>query len=354
MQTDKQPSSTGWTWMLAIVLGIVVAGLQDGFGGFVVGALLGVSLAQVLHLRTQLKRQSERIEELQFLQETRSEPPAEQPAASPPPRPAPAPAPRPAQPRQAPIFDKTTDIPAPVAATPAPPIAATAATPVAQPAPSPLPRRPAPPPVDTWTDKFIRWFKGGNPLARIGIVILFFGAAFLAKYAAENSLFPIELRFIALAIGAFALLIVGWRLRDRQRRLRATAAGRRYRRPVSRRCSPRRACISCCRSGWRFALLVVIALAAAILAVAQNALSLAVIGTPGGFLAPILVSTRQRQSRRAVHVLRDPESRRVRGRVVQDLARAQRARLRVHVHDHGTVARQRLSSRTTCTAPTSS
>ena len=60
------------------------------------------------------------------------------------------------------------------------------------------------------------WLKRGNPLARIGIVILFFGAAFLAKYAADNSMFPIELRFIGLALGAFALLIVGWRLRERR------------------------------------------------------------------------------------------------------------------------------------------
>jgi uncharacterized membrane protein len=40
-----------------------------------------------------------------------------------------------------------------------------------------------------------------------------------------------------------------------------------------------------------FGLLAVIAIAAAVLAVAQNALPLAVIGTAGGFLAPILVST---------------------------------------------------------------
>ena len=44
-------------------------------------------------------------------------------------------------------------------------------------------------------------------------------------------------------------------------------------------------------TGLAFGLLVVIALAAAILAVGQNALSLAVIGTAGGFLAPIMVST---------------------------------------------------------------
>lgn len=138
--------------------------------------------------------------------------------------------------------------------------------------------------------EFVAWLKRGNPLARTGIVILFFGAAFLAKYAADNSMFPIELRFIALAGGAFALLIVGWRLRERRAvygqllqgggiaglYLTVFAATRLYQLlPFT----------------LAFGLLAIIALAAAVLAVAQNALALAVIGTAGGFLAPILVST---------------------------------------------------------------
>jgi uncharacterized membrane protein len=134
------------------------------------------------------------------------------------------------------------------------------------------------------------WLKRGNPLARIGIVILFFGAAFLAKYAADNSMFPIELRFIALALGAFALLIVGWRLRERRAvygqllqgggiaglYLTVFAAARLY---------------QLLPASLAFGLLAIIALAVAVLAVAQNALALAVIGTAGGFLAPILVSS---------------------------------------------------------------
>lgn len=156
------------------------------------------------------------------------------------------------------------------------------------------PARPAPPREPSATDRaiagFMVWLKRGNPLARIGIVILFFGAAFLAKYAADNSLFPIELRFIALAIGAFALLIVGWHLRERRALyaqllqgggiaglyLTVFAATRLF---------------QLLPPTLSFGLLAVIALAAAVLAVAQNALALAVIGTAGGFLAPILVST---------------------------------------------------------------
>ncbi len=132
--------------------------------------------------------------------------------------------------------------------------------------------------------------KRGSPLARAGIVTLFFGGSFLAKYAAEHSMFPIELRMAALGAGALALLLIGWRLRGTQPLYAQTlqgggiagfyltvfAATRLY------QLLPTQAAL---------ALLVVVALGAAVLAVAQNALALAVIGTGGGFLAPILLST---------------------------------------------------------------
>ncbi|HKE96119.1 MAG TPA: DUF2339 domain-containing protein [Povalibacter sp.] len=282
---DKEPSSTGMTWLLGIVMAIVVGGLQESAAGVLVGALLGILFAQVLHLRTLARRQRDQLERLQ------DEQAAQRRAAEPPPQPAP----RAPEPRRAPVFDKTPDAAAPTP-TPRPVIEPAAAAPMqaAPPARPPAARVIVPPSepsaVDRWISDFVRWFKGGNPLARIGIVILFFGGVFLAKYAAEHSLFPIELRFIALALGAFALLIVGWRLRERRPGyaqllqgggvaglyLTVFAASRLY---------------HLLPLGFALALLVVVALAAAILAVAQNALSLAVIGTAGGFLAPIMVST---------------------------------------------------------------
>jgi uncharacterized membrane protein len=170
------------------------------------------------------------------------------------------------------------------------PAAAAAAPTVAQPTPA----RPLPPPTPTAIDRaiagFIAWLKRGNPLARIGIVILFLGAAFLLKFADDKGLIPVELYFIAVALGAFALLIVGWRLRDKRANyaqalqggaiailyLTVFAATRMY-----QLLPPTLA----------FGLLAVVAVASAVLAVAQNALALAIIGTTGGFLAPILVST---------------------------------------------------------------
>ena len=43
------------------------------------------------------------------------------------------------------------------------------------------------------------WFTGGNALTRIGVVVLFFGVAFLLRYFAEHFTMPIELRLAAVA-----------------------------------------------------------------------------------------------------------------------------------------------------------
>jgi uncharacterized membrane protein len=279
MQTEKRPSSKGATWGLAILLGIVGASIQESFGGFFIGAALGGLIAQILHLRS---RTAALDQELQDLRQRLAGFRAAAPEERAPPERAPTPAP-------APTSEATPQPP------PAPQPAMAPARTVASIVEQPLPARPArPPSTPTATDRaiagFIAWLKRGNPLARIGIVILFFGAAFLAKYAADNSLFPIELRFVGLALGAFALLIVGWRLRERRAiyaqllqgggiaglYLTVFAATRLY---------------ELLPPGLAFGLLAVIAIASAVLAVAQNALALAVIGTAGGFMAPILVST---------------------------------------------------------------
>jgi uncharacterized membrane protein len=289
MQTEKRASSQGATWGLAILFGVVGAAIQQNVAAFFIGAAIGALIAQILHLRSRTETLDQQIQELkQRLAGSKPAPDATAAhddstptrpiaptsgSASATPRPASTPAPAPAQAQQ---------IPQPVVRT------AAAQSTQSQPA------RPAPPRTPSAVDEaiagFMGWLKRGNPLARIGIVILFFGAAFLAKYANDNGMIPVELRFIALALGAFALLIVGWRLREQRAvygqllqgggiaglYLTVFAATRLYQLlPLT----------------LAFALLAIIALAAAVLAVAQNALSLAVIGTAGGFLAPILVSS---------------------------------------------------------------
>jgi uncharacterized membrane protein len=282
MQTEKRASSQGATWGLAILFGVVGASIQQSVGGFVIGAVVGALCAQILFLRTrtealekQLHELKQRFAGLKAAPEERAEQkPTVVPAAAP--AAAPSLAPQPAMTASAPP------------AAPAPrPLAARVDQPLPPPPPAP-PREPTA--IDSAIDGFMTWLKGGNWLARSGIAILFLGAAFLAKYAADNSMFPIELRFIVLAIGAFALLIVGWFLRERRALYAQLLQGGGIAGLYLTVFAATRV-FQLLPTTLAFGLLAVIALVAAVLAVAQDALSLAVIGTAGGFLAPILVST---------------------------------------------------------------
>jgi uncharacterized membrane protein len=302
MQPEKPASSKGLTIGLALLFGVLGAALASSVGGFWSGAMLGALLAQVLHLRGRVQALQEQLQLLRWstargedkapaapsespLQRTTAAPEATAPVERAPP------APEAAVPASTTTVETPTE---PLAEAPMSPatMAAASAEPAAAAAVS-APRQPAAPPepssVERLIGEFMGWLKRGNPLARIGIVILFFGAAFLAKYAADNSLFPIELRFIAIALGAFALLIIGWRLREKRAVYAELLQGGGIAGLYLTVFAATR--FDLLPTGLAFGLLVVIAIAAAILAVGQNALSLAVIGTAGGFLAPILVST---------------------------------------------------------------
>jgi len=172
------------------------------------------------------------------------------------------------------------DEPAPAApidlqpSTPAPPIPSMRAT-----------ERPARKPSPIW-----QWFISGNTVVRVGVVVLFFGIAFLLKYAYEHTHVPIELRLTGVCVAAIVLLIIGWRLRLKRPGyalalqgggvgvfyLTVFAAFRLY-----QVLPPEAALI----------LLFLIAALSAVLAVLQDAQSLAALGASGGFLAPILAST---------------------------------------------------------------
>lgn len=285
-QGQHEESSSGSAWVLAVLFAIVVGALQQDASGFVVGGLIGYLLGRVSQLGHQVQRLSQRLrpgdvavpaaqaESPASASTQPAEPTAAGPAAaSPPPDEA-------AETTPSAAAVAAADVIAAPAQTPSPTAAAT--TPgFARSEPSALGRA-----IDRgWT-----WLRGGNPLARAGIVILFFGAAYLAKYAAEHTVVPIELRFAFIAVGAMVLLVLGWRLRARKRiyahilqgggiaglYLTVFAATRLY---------------DLLPPGFALALMVVVAVTSAILAVAQSALALAVIGTAGGFLAPILVST---------------------------------------------------------------
>ncbi|WP_257249981.1 DUF2339 domain-containing protein [Burkholderia cepacia] len=192
---------------------------------------------------------------------------------------APAPAPAPAPVRTA----------APVPAAPH----ATETPAAAAPAPSVPPTPPKPREPD-FVERAFRaardWLLGGNTVVRVGIVVLFFGVAFLLKYAADNNMLPIEFRLAGTALAAAALLATGWRVRARRAAyglvlqgggvgilyLTIFAATKLY---------------ALLPVGAAFPLMVAVCALSAFLAVRQNALPLAFMGTAGGFLAPVLLST---------------------------------------------------------------
>lgn len=135
-----------------------------------------------------------------------------------------------------------------------------------------------------------RWFLQGNPLAKLGILLLFLGLSFLLRYTVEHTLLPIELRLTATAVFATALLGMGWRLRQKQRIyaliLQGGATGVLY------------LTVFGAFRLWQmlpvtlaFVLLVVICAASVGLAILQKSLSLAMLASIGGYLAPLLLST---------------------------------------------------------------
>ena len=136
----------------------------------------------------------------------------------------------------------------------------------------------------------VRWFMQGNPMAKLGILLLFLGLSFLLRYTVEHALFPLELRLATAALFAIGLLAVGWRLRHKQPVyaliLQGGATGVLY------------LTVFGAFRLWQmlpmtlaFALLVVICAASVGLAILQKALSLAMLASLGGYLAPLLLST---------------------------------------------------------------
>lgn len=138
----------------------------------------------------------------------------------------------------------------------------------------------------------LQWFKGGNAIVRIGVLVLLVGVILLLRLASDLLAIPIEVRLGAVAIGGAALTLTGLTLRLRQNRrsyaisiqgaglaivyLTLFAAFRLY---------------TVLPASLTFALLAILAVVSAGLALMQNALPLALLAFGGGFLAPLLTAT---------------------------------------------------------------
>ena len=136
-----------------------------------------------------------------------------------------------------------------------------------------------------------KFFTTGNPVVKIGALVLLVGVGFALKLAIDQGVFPLELRFAAIGLLAIVIVAVGWRVRANHLAysliLQGTGIGILYMTVFTAvKVTP-----PLLPSLLAMLLMIGLVLFSGSLAVLQNALSLAVIATIGGFLAPVLVST---------------------------------------------------------------
>lgn len=276
--------------VLTVILtltGIILGASTLGLGGWLAGGIMGYLLAQVLQLSGQIKKLEQAVNRLQQ--------PASRNINQAPATVAAAPiASAPAAEPQADMHP-TSELPDPDITEPTSPITMQPLdllTPSAPPF-EPVPAIPLPPRVPDLGDKAIAlvkdFFTQGNPIVRVGMVVMFFGMSFLVKYAASEGFIPLELRLAVVALIALALVAIGWKTRAKEGGyglvlqgggiaalyLTVFAALKLY---------------SVLPPGFAFVLMVAMVMLGAALAILQNAQTLALVATAGGFLAPILTS----------------------------------------------------------------
>lgn len=249
--------------LIAGLTGFVIGALTIPDQGWLIGALIGGLLGQLLHLGDRLQDLEQKLNLLKG--GAAEEPPAREPL-----RPTPA------------VQESPKAPPPPSVTISSPPV------PVSASAPS-TPAYEMPKFLAKLLDRARRFFFEGNPIVRVGMVVMLFGLGFLVKYAASAGLFPIHLRLAAVALIAIALLVIGWRTREKRSGyglvlqgggiaalyLTVFAATKLY---------------LIFPPALAFALMLLIVCLGVLLAVLQNAQVLAVMSTAGGFLAPILTS----------------------------------------------------------------
>jgi len=130
----------------------------------------------------------------------------------------------------------------------------------------------------------------GNIVAKLGVVILFFGVGFLLKFAYDRGMFPPEMRLFAVAAASAVMFVIGGRLLNRQRTyaivLMGGAMGLLY---LDVFFALKTFAIIGPAAG--FALFAALGVATLWLAVKLDARAFAALGLTGAFMAPILAST---------------------------------------------------------------
>ncbi len=273
--------------IVLLFVGAIIGGAFEGAEGALLGGVVGFMLGLIQQLSLRISRLEKQLAalSLKFGQATFSPAPEQAPAAptnvtptySPPPQPLKKPTPPLTSTR---VTDEALEQ-SPAAADPHEDVAESQTSPNSFSI------------YDLWSrgvDWIVTYFTGGNPAVRIGVIVLFFGVAFLLKYAAEHAKLPIEARLIGVALGSIVMLVIGWRLRLSRASYAVVLQGGGVGLLYMTVFAALRLYSLISPLGALLIMLAVVVFSA-VLALLQNARSLAVLGTIGGFLAPILTSS---------------------------------------------------------------
>ena len=160
---------------------------------------------------------------------------------------------------------------------------------------------PTPNAIESLITRAKDWLLGGNTVARVGAVVLFIGLSFLAKWAADNALFPPEARLAAIGLAGIALLVQGFRLMRANAGDAANAVRSNY--ALLLQGAGVAVLYLTVFAAFKlyamipplaaFVLMALVCTLSTLLALLANAQTLALVGFAGAFATPILVSTGQ-------------------------------------------------------------
>ena len=281
-------------WVLAFaaaLMGALLASEAEALFGFGAGFLIVAALGLLHRQSSRIDALTARLRDL----EARRGPQPESRA-----RPAEAPTPEPLRT----AAESVSPAAAPAPEEPPPIPSMVDAKPEATPSPSPAFERPAPRPaasrappaepdaIERFAARLRVFLFEGNVPVKLGLLVSLFGVAALIRYAASAGWLtvPVSMRYAGIALAAMAMLVYGLKqVRERPAfglSLQGGAIGILLLTVFGSFRVP-----DLLPAGLAFGLVLVLVAGAAVLAIRQNAVWLAVIGFLGGYLAPILLST---------------------------------------------------------------
>src|SRR5262245_6553405 len=204
--------------VFALLGGVLGGALLSDFGGFVFGAALGALAGWVVELANRVRTLERKLEARRALEarvatETSAPPRTherEAPLLAEPPR---------VEPTPGSAANARSDLRPPREPLDTEPPAA-----APKPARVPLPRKAVPhsfepSAIEKLFTKAWTWFTTGNVPVKVGVVLSLFGVGFLVKEGIDRQwlVLPLEFRLMGVALFGIGLLVLGWRLRDKNR-----------------------------------------------------------------------------------------------------------------------------------------